>query len=315
MATTSSIVGCGPSPNPCSPCFDSFKFLRGGPCFNISNPSQNNIWWATIVQPVQGTPTDNAINTVTFSSASPHPICPGTGEEVNAWIGDSTNMVIFNQINQTASALTQLQAFELLNTCEFGQQTTSNPCATTIQGCNSASVACTANGIVQFLALISISPSCTFAGTGLTVTLSPLRSNALYTNVTYGNWCPFSFSIGNCNTQSVCASLILFTSPVTTAIEGLCTGFTYNAQYANFRLTLLDKCKRAQGSTKKAHYLAIESLNKSVYLVFFGQLRSIGSFKIIVISPIVDLRCIIFQAGFIIVTPTPLSLNCSTIVN
>ena len=315
LTNPTSIVGCGPTPNPCSPCFETFRFLRGGPCFNTNNPTENNVWWINQVGLPAGTPQENAIDPNNFQLSPPYPTYEGT--EVQAFICDSTSLLILNLNNGKIVQLTQEDAFSLLNTCVNGVLTTSSPCATTYTGCSTTS-ACVSDGIVQFLALISIAPSCTWSGTGLTITLSPLRQSALYSNITYGNWCPFSFSIGNCNTQTVCASLLNFTTAVTQSggtYGTIYPGYSYQSQYANLRFTLLNKCKVAAGGPKKAHYLGVDSLNKTAYLIFFGQLRLFGSFKIIVVSPIIDLRCIIFQPGLVIVVSTPLSLSCSTVVN
>ena len=121
---------------------------------------------------------------------------------------------------------------------------------------------------------------------------------------TYGNWCPLSLTIGNCNTQSVCASLLYFTCP---NVSG--HGYVYSANYANVRFTLLNKQKCAVGGIKKACYLGVDSLDKSSFLVFFGQERLIGTTRILLISPIVELKAIVWQPVFIITTNTPLALT------
>jgi len=316
ITNPATIVGCGPAPNPCSPCFETFRFLRGGPCFNPNNLTETNVWWVAQYGPVAGTPQENAIDPNSYQTGSNNPIVDGT--EVIGFHCDSSSMLISNLNNGKITPLTQDDAHALLKTCVNGVLTTNSPCASSYFGCGTTPSPCVSDGIVQFLALISIAPSCTWSGTGLTITLSPLSASALYSNITYGNWCPFSFNIGNCNTQIVCASLLHYTTSVSEVggtYGNIYPGYSYKSQYANMRFTLLNKCKVAAGGPKKAHYLGVDSLNKAAYLVFFGQLRLFGSFKIIVVSPIIDLRCIIFQPGLIIVVTTPLSLSCSTVVN
>lgn len=65
-----------------------------------------------------------------------------------------------------------------------------------------------------------------------------------------------------------------------------------------------------QGGCNKACYLGVDSLDKNNFLVFFGQQRLIGSCQILLVSPIVDLRCIIWQPVFLLTTNTPLTLSC-----
>lgn len=296
-----SVVGCGPTPGPCAPSYDSFKILRGAPYVNLQNPALSNIWFAQIV----GTPgkvhdPNNFINVTNFQSQIHHPSPDGV--PLDGLIVDSTRMIIQNMVNNTMSEISQEDAYQMFsNTVTISSTLIPKGCPNVTQ--------CTPDGVLQFLALISIAPSCTWLGTGLIVTISPLASNALYANATYGNWCPFNFSIGNCNSQSACASLLYLTCPTASGI-----GYSYHANYANVRFTLLNKCKVAAGGAKKAHFLAVDSLDKTNFLVFFGQQRLIGAAQMLLISPIVDLRCVIWQPVFLVTSNTPLSLSCGAVI-
>jgi hypothetical protein len=309
--------------------YESFKILRGVPLVNQANPAINNIWFAAIPTAPGGTPVDpnNQIaygkyqNTVKPAEPLLNLFGPALSTALNVTIDltnpinstlvvDSTRIIVQNLVNNNYIDIVQEDAyctFVSNDSCPLvtdgpGYYTSSstNPC---INPPNPP--ACQANGVLQFLALISIAPSCTWLGTGLVITISPLNSNMLFANYTYGNWCPFQFSIGNCNTQSACAALLYLTCPNPSGY-----GYIYSAKYANVRFTLLNKAKCAQGGAKKACYLGVDSLDKTCFLVFFGQQRLIGSAQILLISPIVDLKAIIWQPVFIVTTNTPLTLTC-----
>lgn len=310
--------------------YESFKILRGVPLVNQANSAINNIWFAAIPTVPTGTPVDpnNRIvygtyqNTVKPAEPLLNLFGPVLSTALNVTtnltnpinstlIVDSTRIIVQNLVNNNFIDLVQEDAY-----CTFVSNTA---CPLTTEGLSSLNAistnpcipspnpitACQANGVLQFLALISIAPSCTWLGTGLVITISPLNSNMLFANYTYGNWCPFSFAIGNCNTQSACAALLYLTCPNPSGY-----GYIYAAKYANVRFTLLNKAKCAQGGAKKACYLGVDSLDKTCFLVFFGQQRLIGTAQILLISPIVDLKAIIWQPVFIVTTNTPLTLTC-----
>lgn len=298
----------------CNTNYESFKILRGVPLCNSKNPAQNNVWFAAI----QGPPgkIHDPCNYISYtqldnSRARPisqaEPLLTLVGHDLtqtyspdfsNQLIVDSTRIIVQNLINNNFIDINQEDAF-----CTFvSNEACSAP--STISACYNPKTC--VDGVLQFLALISISPTCTvFMGTGLLITISPLASNCLFSSCTFGNWCPISFSIGNCKTQSATASLLYLTCP---AASGY--GYSYSANYANVRFTLLNKAKCATGGSAKACYLGVDSLDKQCFLVFFGQQRLIGTAQILLISPIVDLKCIIWQPVFIVTTNTPLSLLC-----
>jgi hypothetical protein len=309
--------------------YESFKILRSIPlCANSNAQACANVWWTAI----QGTPgklpdPNNKIawppvNTNFSSVPNVDPIVTSSGQTVNInsiissnssnttpLIVDSTRIVIHNLVNGNFIDVTQEDAY-----CVF----ISNQACTSVMNATSAcypvSASCYQNvclpdGVLQFLALISIAPSCTWLGSGLVITISPLNNNVLFQNCTAGNWCPFSFSIGNCNTQSSTASVLYLTCPNPSGY-----GYVYSANYANIRFTLLYKQKVASGGVKKACFLGVDSLDKGCFLVFFGQQRLIGTANILLISPIVDLKSIVWQPVFIVTTNTPLTLTCGASV-
>jgi len=309
----------------CNANYESFKILRGVPlCSNNNSCGSNNVWFVAI----NGTPgkTRDPNNGITWglttsSSAASYNVASVTTSSgsvnINSLIAatatspllvDSTRIIVQNLVNNNFIDLQQEDAY-----CVF---VSNNACSTVANGSSgygfgTSSTACCyqnvclADGVNQFLALISIAPSCTWLGTGLVITISPLANNVLFKDCTVGNWCPFSFSIGNCNTQSATASLLYLTCPLSSGY-----GYIYSANYANVRFTLLNKQKCAVGGAKKACYLGVDSLDKGCFLVFFGQQRLIGTAQILLISPIVDLKCIIWQPVFIVTTNTPLTLTC-----
>jgi hypothetical protein len=286
--------------NVCSNNFDSYKVLRGVPQCGV-NGKNETIWYAVIVGTPGKTPDpNNSINLSTFQTNIPSPET-ATGEAVkNVAIVDSTHIIVQNLINGSCTPLDQEDAFNVFSGYDSAITTATGPCTV------AKPPGPCADGVLQFLSLISIAPSVTWLGTGLVITISPLANNPLYANCTYGNWCPFSFSIGNCNTSSASASVLYLTCPA--GPSGI--GYSYYANYANIKFTLLNKCKVATVGTKKAYYLGVDSLDKNNFLVFFGQQRLIGSCQILLVSPIVDLRCIIWQPVFLLTTNTPLTISC-----
>jgi hypothetical protein len=300
------------------PSIESFKILRGAPLCS-ANPA--NAWFAVIpTEPGNTRDPQNYINwKITNSTNSavikePLPALPSS-EDISGTIGatpfivDSTRIIIQNLVNNNFIDILQEDAYCIFvsnSACPSltgpDASTVNNPCV------QPSPVTCVADGVLQFLALVQIAPSCTWLGTGLVITISPLSQVAQYQKCTYGNWCPFSFSIGNCNTQSATASLLYLTCANPSGY-----GYVYGANYANVRFTLLNKQKTAQGGIKKACYLGVDSLDKSSFLVFFAQERLIGMARILLISPIVDLKAIIWQPVFIITINTPLSLTCGTV--
>jgi len=302
------------TPNIVNASYESFKILRGVPLCNNANPQLNNVWFAAIPsQPGKIHDPNNYIQYGVYQNlAKPvvEPLLTPSGFNYdpnlnNTLIVDSTRIIVQNLVNNNFIDLVQEDAYCTFVSNEACPITASqsgqfaNPCVP-----NKAAV-CLADGVLQFLAIISIAPSCTWLGTGLVITISPLNSSILFQNCTYGNWCPFSFSIGNCNTQSATASLLYLTCAFPSGF-----GYVYQANYANVRFTLLNKQKCATGGAKKACYLGVDSLDKGCFLVFFGQQRLIGTAQILLISPIVDLKCIIWQPVFIVTTNTPLTLTC-----
>lgn len=302
------------TPNVVNVSYESFKILRGVPLCNNSVPSLNNVWFAAIpTLPGKIHDPNNYIQYGTYQSGAKPVVEPllGPGGSSydpnfnNTLIVDSTRIIVQNLVNNNYIDLVQEDAY-----CTFVSNDacplTASQSGTTTNSCTvSTRSTCLADGVLQFLAIISIAPSCTWLGTGLVITISPLNSSILFQNCTYGNWCPFSFSIGNCNTQSATASLLYLTCPFPSGY-----GYVYSANYANVRFTLLNKQKCATGGAKKACYLGVDSLDKGCFLVFFGQQRLIGTAQILLISPIVDLKCIIWQPVFIVTTNTPLTLTC-----
>jgi hypothetical protein len=316
------------TPNIVNASYESFKILRGVPLVNQANSTVNNIWFAAIPTAPGKTPVDpnNKISFTKFSNTvkPAEPLLNLFGPDLSTaldvtidlsstlnstLIVDSTRIIIQNLVNNNYIDLVQDDAY-----CSFVSND-SCPLVTDGPGYYTAPAAnpcldidkpgCVSNGVLQFLALISIAPSCSWLGTGLVITISPLNSNMMYNNYTYGNWCPIQFSIGSCNTQSSCAALLYLTCPNPSGM-----GYIYKANYANVRFTLLNKQKCAQGGAKKACYLGVDSLDKTCFLVFFGQQRLIGTAQILLISPIVDLKAIIWQPVFIVTTNTPLTLTC-----
>lgn len=283
--------------------YESFKILRGVPLCNSVNPANNNVWLAAIPSLPGKTPDpNNYIKYGVYQNVITPSNIPNNPNLSNTLIVDSTRIIVQNLVNNNYIDLLQEDAyctFVSNYTCLPPVPTPVNPCAVV------PPTVCVPDGVLQFIAIVSIAPSCTWLGTGLVITISPLNSSILFQNCTYGNWCPFSFSIGNCNSQSSVASLLYLTCALPSGY-----GYFYDANYANVRFTLLNKQKCATGGAKKACYLGVDSLDKSSFLVFFGQQRLIGTAQILLISPIVDLKAIIWQPVFIITTNTPLSLTC-----
>jgi len=299
------------TPNIVNVSYESFKILRGVPLCNNSVPSLNNVWFAAIpTLPGKIRDPNNYIQYGTYQSGATPIVSPlniNNDQYISSisdgvLIVDSTRIIIQNLVNNNYIDLVQEDAYCTFVSNDACPLTTTS---TTTNPCVQAKSVCLADGVLQFLAIISIAPSCTWLGTGLVITISPLNSSILFQNCTYGNWCPFSFSIGNCNTQSATASLLYLTCPFPSGY-----GYVYSANYANVRFTLLNKQKCATGGAKKACYLGVDSLDKGCFLVFFGQQRLIGTAQILLISPIVDLKCIIWQPVFIVTTNTPLTLTC-----
>lgn len=292
--------------------YESFKILRGVPLCNPTNGQQKLVWYA-IIQSIGNEKLRDPQNYIKTTPLNTNVLPPSFDSQIEnqsitsllsgSLIVDSTRIIIQNLVNNNFIDIYQEDAFCVFASNEYCplvvDAPTSNPCVVN-QPCTLP------DGVLQFLGLIQIAPSCSWLGTGLVITVSPLNGNPFFSNCTYGNWCPFSFSIGNCNTQSATASLLYLTCP---NISGY--GVVYNANYANVRFTLLNKQKCATGGAKKACYLGVDSLDKSCFLVFFGQERLIGTVRILLISPIVDLKAIIWQPVFIVTTNTPLSLTCS----
>jgi hypothetical protein len=297
------------TPNIVNVSYESFKILRGVPLCNNTNTSLSNVWFAAIpTVPGKIHDPNNYIQYGTYQTGAKPIISPlnvnnddySSSIPDDSLIVDSTRIIIQNLVNNNYIDLLQEEAY-----CTFVSNDACPLTTTTTTSCVSTKSVCLADGVLQFLAIISIAPSCTWLGTGLVITISPLNSSILFQNCTYGNWCPFSFSIGNCNTQSATASLLYLTCPFPSGY-----GYVYSANYANVRFTLLNKQKCATGGAKKACYLGVDSLDKGCFLVFFGQQRLIGTAQILLISPIVDLKCIIWQPVFIVTTNTPLTLTC-----
>lgn len=281
-----------------NPCYESFKILRGVPLCNTSG--DKNVWFAVIQTPIGNDKTKDPQNYIKVSPLDT--LAPSPGGDTNfsgLLMADSTRLIVQNLVNNNFIDITQEDAYLTFVSNDAGGvgPTSTSSCAVTAP-------CVLPDGIVQFLALIQIAPSCTWLGTGLVITISPLNNNLYFKNCTFGNWCPFSFTIGNCNSQSATASLLVLTC---SDVSG--AGFFYSANYANVRFTLLNKQKCATGGAKKACFLGVDSLDKGTFLVFFGQERLIGTTRILLISPIVDLKAIVWQPVFIITTNTPLSLT------
>jgi hypothetical protein len=317
------------TPSVCNTNYESFKILRSVPlCSNTNQQGCSNVWWVAISgnpgkipdpnNRISWPPVNTSVNTPTVP-----PIVTSSGQEfsiqavVNASNGgstplivDSTRIVINNLLNNNFIDLTQEDAYCVFSSNQACSTTNLNIATNCYPGPASCyQNVCLADGVLQFLAVIQIAPSCTWLGTGLVITISPLNNSLLFKNCTYGNWCPFSFSIGNCNTQSSTASLLYLTCPVPSGY-----GYVYQANYANVRFTLLNKQKCAVGGARKACYLGVDSLDKGCFLVFFGQQRLVGVAQILLISPIVDLKCIVWQPVFIVTTNTPLTLTCGAAI-
>lgn len=295
----------------CSPCYGAFAIMRSAPIINFQQPDSSIVWWALIV----GTPgkipdSVNAIDVSTYQTSIVSPVIDGV--TITGLIVDSTAMLIRNNISNSITSLRQEDAFQLF------ANTSTLASGVVMDGCKKPNIPCP-DGHLQFMALLSISPSCTWngmgGGSGLIVTLTPLANNSAYAGSTYGNWCPLAFSIGQCGTQTACASLLYLTCHSPTGYASYLTGYSYHANYANVRFTLLNKCKVAVGGFRKAFYIAVESLDRLNFLVFFGQQRLLGVANIIIVSPVMDIRCAMWQPVLIITMNTPLALNCANVVN
>jgi hypothetical protein len=310
--------------------YESFKILRSTPYINHSDKTKSYVWFAIVdKEPGKVHDPNNYISwhsTINNHRELPEDLLPCLDDERGnkKIIVDSTRIVVNNLINQKFIDVEQLVAYHV-----FGGDSDNGNKINICTPVDNRRICCIPDGVLQFIAIISIAPTCTpWLGGGLAITISPLTTHCLYSGSTYGNWCPFSFSIGNCNTQSATASLIYLTcpkrfdplpkiGPIGPVIPDppfdpiVCEGYVYDANYANVRFTLLNKSKCPTGGAKKACYLGIDSLDKACFLAFFAQQRNIANQVILLISPIVELKCIVWQPVFIITTNTPLSLTCA----
>jgi len=312
---------------------ESFKLLRATPTATNAWPSANGL--LPFCGGISGSTLGVSLVGLTGTALAPASQVISWPQGVTAVV-DSTIIVVYSAVsNRINYGLTQPYVQAAFGECppEQSEEGTTvdgsclfDPCLP-LTGASSACSPCPADGLLQFIAQVCASPSLSYLGQGLNLTIAPPSFPASIPGSTVvnvcnpgssfqgcGNFNPLNFSLGQCaNGCQKTVSLIYIGCPAgssdsfecTPALEGYgpYTVSYYNWIYANTLFSLSDK-NGVVANFKKACYLKVEPVATEVtcFTVYFGQTRNCNGINILLICCLVDLACLYWNAKVYVIT-------------
>lgn len=334
---------------------DAFKFLRGTPvqtssttinAWPTANIALNRACGGFYTNANGGsyfgqTNAGFANSGITGSAAT-------TAPWVINWANAGATAVVDSTILLTYSAVTNLinygigltQAAADFGACAGSAQSFGAPGGLTVPGdclfgpCeniqpSSLTCRCAADGLLQFIGQICASPSLSYMGQGLSLTVQPPVFNGSSPGASQGacnwqngptlngcgNWSPINFTLGQCaggclkTVTLVYINCLTSVSPtyrcnVPTATNTIAVDiFPANWTYANVVFSLADKDAKLV-NFKKACFLKVAPVpaEAGCFNVYFGQTRSCNGLQVLVICCLVDLSCLYWQAKVYVIT-------------